>query len=79
MAILTMPPQVIEPEFSSDEEGIEYVQNLALRGGSALGSTLEVSGDFVGTPSCSWYRVSADGKAVVIEGALEQSRQVTSK
>ena len=70
-------PQVIEPEFSSDEEGIEYVKDLRISGGSGLGATLEVSGEFVGTPSCQWYRVGADGKAVAIEGAAEQSRQVT--
>ena len=48
------PPQVIEPEFSSDEEGIEYVKNLRIGGGAALGATLEVSGEFVGAPSCQW-------------------------
>lgn len=71
------PPQVIEPEFSSDEEGIEYVKNLRISGGAALGATLEVSGDFVGSPACQWYRVSADGKAVAIDGASEMRRQVT--
>ena len=69
--------QVIEPEFSSDEEGIEYVKNLRISGGTGLGATLEASGEFVGTPSCQWYRVGAGGKAVAIEGAAEQSRQVT--
>ena len=82
VALPVAPPprpvaQVIEPEFSSDEEGIEYVKNLRISGGAGLGATLEVSGEFVGTPSCQWYRVSADGKAVAIEGAAEQSRQVT--
>ena len=73
------PPQVIEPEFSSDEEGIEYVKNLRIGGGAALGATLEVSGEFVGSPSCQWYRVSADGTAVAIDGATEMRRQVTAR
>ena len=47
------PPQVIEPEFSSDEEGIEYVKNLRIGGGAALGATLEVSGEFVSLPAAS--------------------------
>ena len=68
---------MIEPEFSSDEEGIEYVKNLRIGGGAALGATLEVSGEFVGSPSCQWYRVSADGNAVAIDGATEMRRQVT--
>ena len=47
------PPQVIEPEFSSDEEGIEYVKDLRIGGGAALGATLEVSGEFVSLPAAS--------------------------
>ena len=37
----------------------------------------QVSGEFVGAPSCQWYRVSADGNAVAIDGATEMRRQVT--
>ena len=37
----------------------------------------QVSGEFVGSPSCQWFRVSADGNAVAIDGATEMGRQVT--
>ena len=53
-----------------------YVKNLKIGGSQGLGGTLEVTGEFVGTPSCQWYRVAADGKVAAIDGATELSRQV---
>ena len=64
----TRAVQVIEPDMD-DDDGVQFVSNLTLKGNPIVGTTVTAEAEFVGQPTIQWYRIKGAAPAEAIEGA----------